>query len=198
LETLILGKLAIQIFAAVAVLILARLAFDVTSAAAYVYPDFDFGQNVVAFAVFIVALLCVLIFALVRIFRKRFIEGIALLIVCYAPFSFNDTTNRQFWKFRIHRSEYQSIVQTDPGPPSKFRVFNWGNRNTQLFGGGVLIEGIVYDESDDFARWSPEWIERRPNLSPEDRWIAEPSRYPSCKMRIEPFGDHYYYVAEEC
>lgn len=191
-------KLAIRISAIAAILISARLAFDFTSAAAYVYPDFDLGQNGIAFAVFIIALLCVLIFALVRIFRKRFIEGIALLIVCYAPFSFNDTTSRQSWKFRTHRSEYQSVIEIDPGPSPKFRVFNWGNRNTQLMGGGVLIEGIVYDESDDFARWSPEWIERRPNLSPEDRWIAAPSRYPSCKMRIEPFGDHYYYVAEEC
>jgi hypothetical protein len=193
-----LRKLAIQTLAAAAVLIVARLAFDFSSAAAYVYPDFDFGQNGIAFAIFIAAFLCVLIFALVRIFRKRFIEGIALLIICFAPFSFNDTTSRQSWKFRIHRAEYQSVIQTDPGPSPKFRVFNWGNRNTQLMGGGVLIEGIVYDESDDFARWSPEWIERWPNLPPEDRWITEPSRYSSCKMRIEPFGDHYYYVAEEC
>jgi hypothetical protein len=65
-------------------------------------------------------------------------------------------------------------------------------------GGGVLIEGIVYDESDDFARWSPEWTEHRANLSLDDRWIAAPSKYPSRKMRIEPFGGHYYYVAEEC
>ena len=191
-------KSAFRISAIAAILIGARLAFDFTSAAAYVYPDFDFGQSGIVFAVFIVALLCVLIFALVRILRKRFIEGIALLIVCYAPFSFNDTTNRQSWKFRTHRSEYQSVIEIGPGPSPKFRVFNWGNRNTQLMGGGALIEGIVYDESDDFARWSPEWIEPRPNPSPEDRWIAAPSRHPSCKMRIEPFGDHYYYVAEEC
>jgi hypothetical protein len=197
-ETLTLRKSAIQILAAAVVLIIARLAFDFTSAAAYVYPELDFGQNGIAFAIFIAALLCALIFALVRFLRKRFIEGIALLIICYAPFSFDDTTSRQFWKFRIHRSEYQSVIETDPGPSPKFRVFNWGNRNTQLMGGGVLIEGIVYDESDDFARWSPEWIERRPNLSLDDRWIAAPSKYPSCKMRIEPFGDHYYYVAEEC
>jgi hypothetical protein len=83
------------------------------------------------------------------------------------------------------------------GEPFRESVANTTG-TSNAFGRGVLIEGIVYDESEDFARWSPEWIERRPNLSPEDRWIAAPSRYPSCKTRIEPFGDHYYYVAEEC
>jgi hypothetical protein len=115
-----------RISAVAALLISARLAFDFTSAAAYVYPDLDFGQNGIAFAVFIVALLCVLIFALVRIFRKRFIEGIVLLIICYAPFSFNDTMSRQSWKFRIHKSEYQSVIEIDPAPSSKFRVFSLG------------------------------------------------------------------------
>jgi hypothetical protein len=83
------------------------------------------------------------------------------------------------------------------GEPFRESVANTTGTSNAV-GRGVLIEGIVYDESEDFARWSPEWIERRPNLSPEDRWIAAPSRYPSCKTRIEPFGDHYYYVAEEC
>ena len=120
------------------------------------------------------------------------------MIICYIPFSFDDTINRQFWKFRIHRSEYQAIVQTDPSSPPKFRVFNWGNRNTLLMGGGVISEAIVYDESGDIARWSPEWIEQRSNPLPEDRWVTQPSEYPSCKRRTEPFGGHFYYVSEEC
>jgi hypothetical protein len=157
---LISRKSVIEIFVAASILIIARLVFDLASAAAYVYPELDFGQNGVAFFIFIVTVPCVLIFGLVRLFQRRILEGVALLIICYVPFSFNDAINRHFWKFQIHKSEYRSILLTDPGPLPKYRVFNWGNRNTQLMGGGVLIEGIVYDESDEIAQWSPEWIER--------------------------------------
>jgi hypothetical protein len=166
-SNVILRKSVIEILVVASILIIARLAFDFTSAAAYVYPEFDFGQSRIAFVIFVVAVPCALIFASVRLFQKDVVESVALLIVCYVPFSFNDVINGHFWKFQIHKSEYQSIVQTDPGPPPKYRVFNWGNRNTQLVGGGVIIEGIVYDESDEIARWSPEWIERRSDPSPE-------------------------------
>jgi hypothetical protein len=185
--TLISRKPAFHVFAAAAILIVARLAFDLASAAAYVYPEFNFGQNGLAFVIFIVAELCALIFAVVRLFQRRLVEGVALLMICYIPFSFDDTINREFWKFRIHKSEYQAIVQTDPSPPPKFRVFDWGNRNTSL-GGGVVSEAIVYDESGDIARGSPEWIGQRSNPSPEDRWVTQPSEYPSCKRRTESFG----------
>jgi hypothetical protein len=121
-----------------------------------------------------------------------------LLIICYVPLSFNDVIDRQFWKFSIHKSAYQSIVQTDPDLLPKYRVFNWGNRNTQLWGGGFIVEGIVYDESDDLARWSPEWIVRRSDPLPEDRWITIPPEYQSCKRRIKPLGEHFYYVSDEC
>jgi hypothetical protein len=197
-SSLISRKLVIQLFVVAATILIARLAFDLTSAAAYVYPELDFGQSGVAFAIFVVGVLCVLMLALARLYQRRLIEGVALLIICYVPFSFNDTVSRHFWKFRIHKPEYQSIIQTDPGSPPKYRVFNWGNRNTQLMGGGVITEGIVYDESGDIARWSPEWIERRSDSPPEDRWVTEHSTYPSCKRRTEPFGDHFYYVSEEC
>jgi hypothetical protein len=188
-------KIAIQLLAVAAVIIIARLLFDLTSALAYVYPEFDFGQNSVAFVFLIIAIACVLIFAVVRIFQKRFIEGVTLLVICWLPFSFNGVVNGQFWKFKIHKSEYQSIMLTDAALPPRFRIFNWGNRNTHL-GGGVLFEAIVYDESDDIARWSPEWIERRPGALPEDRWITE--RSTSCKRRTGSFGEHFYYVSDEC
>jgi hypothetical protein len=122
-SSLIFRKLAIQILAAAAAIIVARLAFDFASAAAYVYPEFDFGQSGVAFVTFFVAVSCVLILAMVRLFQRRLVEGAALLIICYIPFSFDDTINREFWKFRVHRSEYQAIAQTDPSSPPKFRVF---------------------------------------------------------------------------
>ena len=191
-------KSVIQILAIVAAIIIARLAFDLASAAVYVYPEFDFGQSGVVFVTFFVAGSCALILALVRLFQRRLVEGAVLLIICYVPFSFDDTINREFWKFRIHRSEYQAIVQADPSSPPKFRVFDWGNRNTSM-GGGVISEAIVYDESGDIARWSPEWIEQRSNPSPEDRWVTQPpSEYPWCKRRTESFGEHFYYVSEEC
>ena len=105
-------KSAIEILVVTSILIIARLAFDFTSAAAYVYPEFDFGQSRIAFVIFVVAVPWVLILASVRLFQKHVVEAIALLIVCYVPFSFNDGINRHFWKFQIHKLEYQSIVQT--------------------------------------------------------------------------------------
>ncbi|MEO6381034.1 MAG: hypothetical protein ABIO35_03295 [Nitrobacter sp.] len=179
-------------------LITARLVFDFTSAAAYVYPELDFGQNGIAFVIFVLAVLGVLVLAFLRLFQKRLVEAGGLLIICHFPFSFNEAVDRQFWKFRIHKSEYQSIMQADPGPPPKYKVFNWGNRNTQLIGGGVIVEAVVYDQSDEIRRWSPEWIEPRSNPSAEDQWITAPSDYPSCERRIKSLGNHFYYVAEEC
>lgn len=172
------SKSTMRLLAVAAFLIIARLVFDFTSAAAYVYSEFDFGQNGIAFVVFILAVAGVLALAMVRISQKRFVQAGGLVISCYFPFSFDEAVDRQFWKFQIHKSEYQAIMQADPGPPPKYRVFNWGNRNTQLIGGGVIVEAVVYDESDEIGRWSQEWIEPRPIPSPEDRWIAAPSDYP--------------------
>jgi uncharacterized membrane protein len=186
----------IQILALGALFVGARLAVDLTSAAAYVYPEYDFGQFWFAFLLFLVSLVFIATLAIVRLFRRRFLEGLALIAVLCVPFLFKDAIDRHYWKFRIHKSEYQSAIQADPNPPLKYRVFNWGNQNTHLMGGGFIIEGIVYDESDDIGRWSPEWIVRQSNSSPEDRWVTAPS--PSCKRRTVPLGDHFYYVSEEC
>jgi hypothetical protein len=79
-------KSAIEILVVTSILIIARLAFDVTSAAAYVYPEFDFGQSRIAFVIFVVAVPWVLILASVRLFQKHVVEAVALLIVCYVPF----------------------------------------------------------------------------------------------------------------
>ncbi len=187
---------AIQVLAVAVLLIGARLAVDFTSAAAYVYPDFDFGQFWIALLLFLVSLVFVATLTVIRLFQRRFIEALLLFAVLCVPFSFKDAVDRHYWKFRIHKSEYESAIKADSSTSPKYRVFNWGNRNTQLWGGGFIIEGIVYDESDDIGRWSPEWIVRRSNPSPEDRWVAAPS--PSCKRRTVSLGDHFYYVSEEC
>jgi len=60
-------KSVIEILVVASILIIARLAFDFTPAAAYVYPEFDFGQSRIAFVIFVVAVPCVLIFASVRL-----------------------------------------------------------------------------------------------------------------------------------
>jgi hypothetical protein len=200
-NNLISRRSLIQILAVGALLIGARLAADFTSAAAYVYPEYDFGQFWFAFLLFLVSLLFVAILAIVRLFQRRFIEGLALFAFLCVPFSFKDAVDRHSWKFRIHQSEYQSAIQAVPGPSPKYRVFNWGNRNTSL-GGGFIIEGIVYDESDEIGRAldarSLEWLQRRSNSSPEDLWVVTPSEYPTCRQLSKPFGEHFYYLAKEC
>lgn len=196
-NNLISRRSIIQILALGALLISVRLAVEFTSAAAYVYPEYDFGQFWLAFLFFLASLLFVAVLAIVRLYRRRFVESLALLAVLCAPFLFKDVFDRHYWKFKLHKSEYQSAIQADPNSPPKYRVFNWGNRNTHSMGGGVIFEAVVYDESDEIARWSPEWIERRSNLSPEDRWIiVRPN--PSCSRRTESLGEHFYYVSEEC
>jgi hypothetical protein len=193
---------AIQIFAVAALLIGARLATDLTSAAAYVYPDFDFGQFWVALLLFLVTLLVAVILAVVRLFQRRFIEAMVLFVVFCIPFIFKDAFDRHHWKFQIYKSEYQSAIKADAQPPPKYRVFDWGNQNTGL-GGGVVFEAIVYDESDEIARpadaRSPEWIKRRANSPPADFWVTmRPASYPACKRLTKSFGDHFYYLSEEC
>ena len=187
----------VQILALGALLLGVRLAVDLTSGAAYVYPEYDFGQFWVASLLFLASLLFVAVLCIVRLFRKRFIEALALLAVLCAPLLFKDSVDKHRWKFRIHKSEYQSAIQADLNPPPKYRVFNWGNRNTHLIGGGVIFEAIVYDETDEIGRWSPEWLERRSSQSPEDQWITALAS-PACNRRTESLGQHFYYVSAQC
>jgi hypothetical protein len=192
----------IQILALGALLLGARLVVDLTSAAAYVYPEYDFGQFWLALLLFLGSLLSIAVLAIVRLFRRRFIEGLVLFIVLCIPFSFKDAFDRHYWKFQIHKSEYQSAIKADAQPVPKYRVFDWGNRNTGL-GGGVIFEAIVYDESDEIARppeaRSLDWINRQANSSPAGTWITtRPTSYPACKRLIKSGGDHFYYLSEEC
>jgi hypothetical protein len=194
---LITRRSAIQILGLGVLLVGTRLAVDLTSAAAYVYPSFDFGQFWFAFLLFLASLVFVAILAIIRLFRRRLAEGIALLAVLCVPFLFKDVVDRHQWKFRLHKSDYQSAIKADPDQPPKYRVFSWGNRNTHSMGGGVILEAIVYDESDGITGRSPEWMKRRSSSSPEELWItARPN--PSCKRRTEYLGEHFYYVSEEC
>jgi energy-coupling factor transporter transmembrane protein EcfT len=200
---LISRKSIIQILAASALLIGVRLAIDFIAAAAYVYPEYDFGQFWLAFLIFIVSLILVFVVAIRRLFQKRIFESIAFFAILVGPFAFNKVVDEHYWKFRLHRSEYQSAIQADSAPSPKYRVFNWGNRNTHLVGGGFIAEAIVYDESDEVARppeeWSLEWLQQRSNSSKDDLWITQiPKSNPRCKRNTNVFDRHYYFVSEEC
>jgi uncharacterized membrane protein len=201
-SNLISRRSIIQILALGALLLGARLAVDLTSAAAYVYPEYDFGQFWLALLLFLASLLFIAVLAIVRLFRRRFIEGLVLLVVLCIPFSFKDAFDRHYWKFQINKSEYQTAIKADMQPAPKYRVFDWGNRNTSL-GGGVIFEAIVYDESDEIARppetRSLDWINRQANSPPAGTWITtRPTSYRACKRLTKSFGDHFYYLSEEC
>ena len=192
----------IQLFAVAALLIGARLAIDFSSAAGYVYPDFDFGQFWIALLLFLLLLLFAASLAIVRVFQKRFIEALLLFVVLCVPFSFKDFFDKHYWKFQIHKSEYQTAIKADAQSMPKYRVFDWGNRNTGL-GGGIIFEAIVYDESDETARppeaRSLDWINRQAKSPSAGNWITtRPTSYPVCKRLTKSFGDHFYYLSEEC
>jgi hypothetical protein len=95
-NSLILRGSAIQILALGALLVGIRLAVDLTSAAAHVYPDLDFGQFWLAFLLFLASLVFVAVLAIVGLFRKRFGEGLALLAAFCAPFLFKDVVDRHY------------------------------------------------------------------------------------------------------
>lgn len=195
-------RFTIQVLIVAALLGVARLSFDFTSAAVYVYPKLEFGQSVFSFIFFGLSLLFVVILAVVRLVRRRVIEAVLLLLLCCISLMIPDLVDRRLWRFRTHLPSYTSAITNDPSPGPKYQVFNWGNRNTSV-GGGFILEAVVYDESDEIGRdpksRSREWLERRANPSPDDRWITElRSTYPTCRRETKPLGDHFYYVAEEC
>jgi uncharacterized membrane protein len=188
---------------AAALLISVRVALDFSVASAYVYPEYDFGQFWFAFLTFIASLVFVFAIALRRLLQKRFFDGLVLLVVLGCPFLFKKAIDEHHWKFRLHRSAYQSAIQADSTPSPKYHVFNWGNRNTHSMGGGFVAEAIVYDESDEIARapgtWSAEWIQRRSSPPPEDLLITQILKsYPQCKRHVQSLDAHFYYVSEVC
>ena len=43
-----------------------------------------------------------------------------------------------------------------------------------------------------------EWLKRELNAPPEIRWITALDAYPRCERRTKSFGEHFYYVSQEC
>lgn len=167
-------KIAIEAAVVVLALIGLRILFDVTSAAVYVRPEWNYGISGIAFFLFAIALLLVFTLGIVRFLQGRLAEGLLLLALLIVPFLFGEFINREHWKFQIHKKEYLATIQKLSATP-KYLVFNWGNENLS-FGGGFAAKAVVFDEADEiakpFADRSKEWIERNViQASPEDRWI---------------------------
>jgi hypothetical protein len=191
----------LQIVGVAALLLFTRVTHDLAVATAFAYPEHNFGQRGFAFFTVLVVLVFTLALAGVRAFQLRLVETLVLLALLFLPFSFGETFDKDYWRFRIHKREYQSIMQADPSPSPKYRVFDWGNRSPP-FGAGVTFEAVVFDESDEISRTSEyrsvEWLKREPSPPSGIRWITAPDGYPMCKRQMKPFGDHFYYVSQEC
>ncbi len=188
-----------QILALAALLIIARLSFDLLSLSGYIYRDFSFGLPLIGIAIIGASLLFIIILAFVRLLQKRFALGFVLFGLCCIPFLIpNFFEDGPHWKFRVNKSAYLASIQSDLSPSPKYKVFSWGNEN--IPGGGFVHEAIVYDEMDEIARRpedrSAEWVEKRTPPLPEDRWIT--SDDPRCKRSTRSFGGHFYYMSRVC
>jgi hypothetical protein len=166
--------------------------FELASATAYVYPNYDYGQAGWALAFFCFVAIGLIIFSVTRLIQLRILSVILIvgtfwLIVLYPP-----TPDRFRWKFNTYKAAYMEAINADPVAPPKFKIFDWGNRNTGL-GGGAEFEAIVYDERNNII----EWRDRPDAAVAENRWITADERYP-CKKSIKSLGEHFYYVSELC
>jgi hypothetical protein len=197
---MVVSKTIIQVGVLTLLLIAARLLVDVAQSVAFVYPEYDFGQVVLAFIFLIATLLFVFFVAIQQLVRKNVISGLIILSICCIPFIVPFIIDARYWKFLAYKKTYQDALQSGASP-IHYRVFNWGNRNLTL-GGGFIVEAIVYDESDEIAR-PPEarssgWAGRHSLLVPDERWIIDTPTYQGCKKDAQNFGSHFYYVSEIC
>ncbi len=196
-------KSIVQLFSVAAILIAVRLLIDLAGAAAYVFPEYDFGQFWLALLIFVASLSFAVVVAIRRLLQKRVLEGLTFFAILIVPFLFSKLIDGHNWKFRLHKLEYQATINSNPSPAPRFHVFNWGNRNTHLMGGGFVVEAIIYDESDEISRppntWSAEWLERRSNSSKDDLWITQiPKSNHPCKRTTKAIDTHFYFVSEDC
>jgi len=193
-------KSIIQILALAALLITARLSFDLLSLIGFIYRDSSSGLLLIAIGIVGASLLFVIILAIVRLIQKRFVLGLVLLGLCCIPFLIPDFFNDgPDWKFRINKSAYLASIQSDLSAFPKYKVFEWQNEN--IPGGGIILAAIVYDETDEISQKpenrSAEWLEKRRLALPEERWITN-DQQPRCRRYTRPFGEHFYYMSLVC
>jgi hypothetical protein len=124
-----------------------RLTWDAGRTVTYVFPQYDFSHWLIfllLFALLLVALpLCGLVLAVRRLFQRRLPESLGVLAAVAFLVWPADLIDGPTCKFLLHRSEYRSAISADRTPSPRYHVFGWGNRNTQLWGGGVIFEAIV-------------------------------------------------------
>jgi len=152
---------------------------------------------------FLATPLFLLVFILVRLVQKRFIEaGVILLfpflLVALVLFG-GDYLRRG--AFRAHKAEYLAVISAEPSLGPKFHVFDLGVTGPGF--GNINFEAIVYDETDEIARdpsaRSSEWIAHRSNPAPGTRWVSDhPLPHARCTRTIKSFGEHFYYVEDAC
>jgi hypothetical protein len=181
-----------EVILAVSLLWVSLVIFELASAAAYVYPNYDYGQAGWALVFLCVVAISLFILSVVRLIQLRIlmvvlIAGTFWLIVLYPP-----TPDRIRWKFNTYKAAYVEAINGGPATQPKFKIFDWGNRNTGLVG-SVEFEAIVYDERDSII----EWKDRPDAATPENRWITADEKYP-CKKSTKSLGEHFYYVSEFC
>jgi hypothetical protein len=142
----------------------------------------------------------VFIFALVRLIQCRFSAAGLLLVALFVPWEFPDLSDRVAWRFRVNENSYQSQVHGAEMP--RFVVFPWDNVNTSLAGGGFRLSAVVFDRDDQiikpWAQRTPSWNDLADQLTAGASWLAHPASGPTCRRTTRSFGEHFYYVADEC
>jgi hypothetical protein len=182
------------------------IALGVSSDIEYVYLGEDrlLALGILVLLALLVLLPVLLITTVVQLFRKRWLNALALVIGCVVPFLLLGfwPIDREAWKFSRYRAEYHAIIQSESSPAAKFRIFNWGTRGGG-FGSSTIYEAIVYDELDEItlAVHSPGWGGSSPDLPADVRWVIATLSPPydlRCRRTVKPLGDHFYHVAEVC
>ena len=185
--------------------------FEISGALKYVYQSTPAEDSFAAFGLFLlfvtIAPVSYLIFTMVRLAQRRWLEAFALLfvpvLVVTGLVKLDDWNYRAALRFKINKPEYMAAVAADPPPPPKYRVLDWGNYGGG-FGSAITFEAIVYDESGEIAldpaSRSQEWRARRSMPWPEARWITEPpGPYARpCSRSVNDFGEHFYFIKETC
>jgi hypothetical protein len=192
-------KSAIQIFAAALLLAAATFAVEWATVAGTLYPqqvEGNFGTFVLPWVFMILCVLSISVLAFIRFLQTKFVLGIALRATFSIPFAMPRTTDFARMRFEVNRRTYLQAVERDQSPSPKYLVFDWGNRNTG-FGGGAIVEALVYDESGEVARAagsrSPAW--RGHSMGPEHRWIVE---HRGCRTYTDRLAAHFYHVIQVC
>ncbi len=193
---------AFDVLLAGALLILAKLGFDLIGVAGYLHPSSFLDQPLIAVAFIVAAIVYTLFRAARSLYEKRFARAVTLMCLCLVPFLLPRLIDPPYWKFRLNEADYNAVIAAEQSGKPKYHVFDWGNRNTSL-GGGFIGEALVYDETDEIAR-SPErrsqlWLRDRSADKATDQWVIDPlPAYPPCQKKVMPFGGHFFYVVETC